>query len=1039
MPPLISPFRIAAGVALLGTLTAGTLVLTANHRAIGSPVQATAASTLGTIETDGTLDSAFSAGNFTNGNVFAAVLQPDGKLLIGGSFSQVHGVKRLQMARLNVDGTLDLSFDSGDATASLDVKGMALEPDGKIIVWEYNGPLVRLNTDGSLDSDFGRSISLDGIADRVWSALVQPDGKIVVIGSFSYTTPGTSVVHAGVARLNSDGSFDPTWDSGTGLLDTFFNPSANTVARQSIGANSGKIIIQGDFILFNDHNVPGIVRLNTDGSFDDTFTPDVYLNHFGPYVSGLLVQSDDQIVVFGEGILRLNSSGGLDSGFSTEAFDDYGDFALISAVAQQPDGKLVVVGYFHSLGGEPANNVVRLETNGKRDVTFGATAAGASAYFVQCVLVRPSDTKIFVGGYFSTYDGAPRGNIAWVNSDGSVDSTFTGLAGATDYFPLVYAVAVQADGKLLVGGLFSSFNGSPHYNLVRLNPDSTIDSSFNVTLGTDGPVRAFLIQSDGKIVIAGSIQAVNGVLCGRIARLNSDGTLDPSFDPGTGATGIINALAQDSAGNIYAGGSFQSFNGTYRSGLVKLHPTGALDETFNADASIGSVVAIAPPDGAGRIVIGSAGHSGISRLNGRTGALDSGFNQGHPFEGFDRTVRALTVAPDGKYYVGGDFSNFNGTPRSHVARLNNDGSLDATFVGPTIDGSVFALALQNGKVFVGRELAGAPGQLIRLTSSGTLDPSFVAGTNFGISPHGYATVSPRIYALTIQPDGKLLVGGTFNQYNGTSRICLARLTGPATPTPTPSILGNVSTRGRVETGDNVLIGGFIVFGTQPKKVIVRAIGPSLPLAGALADPVLELRDVTGALIASNDNWRSDQEAEIIATGIPPSSDLESAIVATLPAYGSAYTAIVRGVNNGTGIGVVEAYDLDQTVDSKLANISTRGLVQTGNDVLIAGTIVLDEASQRVIVRALGPSLSVPGKLANPALELRDGNGALLRSNDNWRSDQEAEVIATGIPPSDDLESAIVETLPANGAAYTAIVRGVGGTTGVAVVEVYALH
>jgi len=243
----------------------------------------------------------------------------------------------------------------------------------------------------------------------------------------------------------------------------------------------------------------------------------------------------------------------------------------------------------------------------------------------------------------------------------------------------------------------------------------------------------------------------------------------------------------------------------------------------------------------------------------------------------------------------------------------------------------------------------------------------------------------------------------------------------------------------VETGDNVLIGGFIITGTQPKKVIVRALGPSLPLAGALADPVLEIRNSSGGLIASNNNWRSDQQAELIATGIPPANDLESAIVATLPANNSAYTAIVRGVNNGTGIGLVEAYDLDRTVDSRLANISTRGLVQTGDNVLIAGTIVLGQISQRVLVRAIGPSLPVPGALGDPTLELRDGNGGLIRSNDNWRSDQEAEIIATTIPPSNDLESALVATLPANGAAYTGIVRGVNGTTGVAVVEVYGLN
>jgi hypothetical protein len=255
----------------------------------------------------------------------------------------------------------------------------------------------------------------------------------------------------------------------------------------------------------------------------------------------------------------------------------------------------------------------------------------------------------------------------------------------------------------------------------------------------------------------------------------------------------------------------------------------------------------------------------------------------------------------------------------------------------------------------------------------------------------------------------------------------------------PTILANLSTRLPVETGDNALIGGFIVTGTQPKKVIVRAIGPSLnDVAGALADPILELHGPGAFVTITNDNWRSDQQAEIIATGVPPTNDLESAIVATLPANNSAYTAIVRGANNGTGIGLVEAYDLDRAVDSKLANISTRGLVQSGDNVLIAGTIVLGASAQRVIIRAIGPSLSVPGKLADPTLELRDGNGALIQSNDNWRSDQQAEIIATGIPPTNDLESAIVAMLPAGGAASTAIVRGVNGTTGVALVEIYAL-
>jgi hypothetical protein len=183
---------------------------------------------------------------------------------------------------------------------------------------------------------------------------------------------------------------------------------------------------------------------------------------------------------------------------------------------------------------------------------------------------------------------------------------------------------------------------------------------------------------------------------------------------------------------------------------------------------------------------------------------------------------------------------------------------------------------------------------------------------------------------------------------------------------------------------------------------------------------------------------ADKQA-IINSTIPPTNNLESAIVRTLPANGSAYTAIVRGVNNTTGIGVVEVYDLDQTVNSKLANISTRGFVQTGDNVLFAGTIVLGQTSQKVAIRVIGPSLSIAGKMANPTLQLVDSNGTQVAFNDNWRSDQEVDIIASGVAPTNDAESAIVATLSGNGSSYTAIVRGAGGSTGIAVVEVYALN
>jgi hypothetical protein len=218
-------------------------------------------------------------------------------------------------------------------------------------------------------------------------------------------------------------------------------------------------------------------------------------------------------------------------------------------------------------------------------------------------------------------------------------------------------------------------------------------------------------------------------------------------------------------------------------------------------------------------------------------------------------------------------------------------------------------------------------------------------------------------------------------------------------------------------------------------VIVRAIGPSLALPGSLIDPLLELHNSTGGVIAENDNWQSSPDKQaIIDTGIPPTNDNEAAIVMTLNP--GLYTAIVRGADDGTGVALVEVYDLDQTVDSKLANISTRGFVQTGDNVMIGGLIVLGTDSTKTIIRAIGPSLPLAGALADPTLELHDSNGAIIASNDNWRSDQEAEIIGTNLSPAADAESAIIATLAPG--LYTAVVRGQSNTTGVALVEAYQL-
>jgi hypothetical protein len=242
----------------------------------------------------------------------------------------------------------------------------------------------------------------------------------------------------------------------------------------------------------------------------------------------------------------------------------------------------------------------------------------------------------------------------------------------------------------------------------------------------------------------------------------------------------------------------------------------------------------------------------------------------------------------------------------------------------------------------------------------------------------------------------------------------------------------------VLTGDNILDGGFIITGTEAKDVLIRGIGPSLSspgLSGVLADPTLELHLPDGSVV-SNDNWKDTQEQEIMDTTIPPTNNLESAILATLQP--GAYTVILAGKDGGTGTGLVEVYDL---TSSGMPNMSTRGSVGAGDDVLIGGFILQPDggASSTILVRAMGPSLAaaqVAGPLEDPEIELYDGNGASIAFNDNWKETQQTDIEAAQLAPADDRESAIEATLAPG--AYTAIVRGAGGSTGVGLVEVYKL-
>ncbi|HEY0969004.1 MAG TPA: delta-60 repeat domain-containing protein [Opitutaceae bacterium] len=807
-----------------------------------------------------------------NGNVYAVVVQADGRVLLGGSFTtlQPNGqgapVERHRIGRVNPDGSLDPTFGpllNGDVTA------IAVQADGRILVggkftearsgaggtvYARNG-LVRLAADGTVDPAFNPApggVSSISLA-PVYAIVVQADGRIVVGGAFTTLQPGGSgTVYARnrLARLNADGS-----------VDTGFNPGANNIVFALALQADQRIVVGGAFTAFQPAGSASIerrrlARVNTDGSLDATYHP-----RANNRVMTLAIQADGKVLAGGDfteihpeqdetlsqraHLARIEVDGRLDSTFNPRPN------ATLTAIAVQRDGRILVAGQFSTFLPSVTGTTIakpwlaRLTTEGAVDTSFNPQPNAAVA-----ALGLYEDGRVVVGGYFSRVDSAGatttvvRNRAARLLSDGSLDGAF-----ASDVDGWVNATAQDNEGRILLGGFFDSVAGVSRTNLARIRADGTLDPTFKPEI--NGQIHTIALQSDGDILIGGDFTIIDGTDRTYLARLNPDGSLDADYDPAPGWS--VYALLLESDGRLLVGGSFTTFqpNGastsTSRPYLARLNANGTLDSW--SPAPTGTVYSLVRQSD-GKLLVGGSftfiantTRNYLARLNTNL-SIDTGFNPSP-----NALVRTIAVQPDAKIVFGGTFTTLqlddkqgddddeddltnDDADRDYLARVNADGTLDLTF-NPTPDAAVTTLyARADGKLLIGGAFTtlqpGATGDKItrqrfaRLNADGTVDTGFDLQTNdnvFSLQPiaDGEMLVSGRftavygasgsstptenhvvrlaadgsvksswlisaasgaqIEALALQTDGKILVGGRFTDFVGSTATNLLRLYG----------------------------------------------------------------------------------------------------------------------------------------------------------------------------------------------------------------------------------------------------------------------
>jgi uncharacterized delta-60 repeat protein len=644
-------------------------------------------------------------------------------------------------------GEIDTTFnpDLRKALPASNNETMVIQPDGKILVlgsYQENSAnyyyLRRLNEDGSQDTSFQANIPLTFFG----SAVVQTDGKILVGGSINFLT-------AKIIRLNSNGSLDNSFESSE-ACPQFFSCSRRVYASQSDGKIYASTTFSG-----SGFSSESFKRFNSDGSPDTSFASLGFDLRNSQGINKLLVLPTGKLMIggkhssFGE-LFRLNQDGTKDTTFESPILGGSGITpSSVSSFILKPDGKIIFSGIFQIVNGLSRSLVCRLNIDGSVDTQY--TGASNQSF----VSAEPLSN----GKYYAITSIIITNTLVRFNSDDTVDTTFNSV-------PIVdlYRFGVDSQDRVV----------TPNF---RLNINGSLDTSFNrQPFQLNGKVSLLAKQTDGKIIVIGDFITANSISKTRFARLNADGTTDNSFNAGTGFDVAPKGITVQSDGKILAFGDFTNYNGTARVKLIRINSDGSLDTTFNPVLD-GQVYAVSPLSN-GKILIGGnfSAFNGIARprlarLN-ADGTLDSTFNASINSD-VSSTVEVILAQTDGKFLISGWFNSVGGISRNRFARINADGSLDASFNTTATDYRTTSIAQQSdGKYVYLERTAGTYNLFVkRLNIDGSFDNSFQTAT----ITHSTNELLNSINALQLQSDGFIVIGGDFGRVNNIPKYNIARL------------------------------------------------------------------------------------------------------------------------------------------------------------------------------------------------------------------------------------------------------------------------